>query len=77
MDLDNLRLLYLYTYERLKKCISPDNKDLSFIESIFIEYKLNNKEEYEWSNYVLSREKYESKNLEKFMINMIYYNKDK
>ena len=61
MDLHNLRLLYLYTYERLKKCMSPDNKDLSLIESIFIEYKLNNNQQYEWSNYVLSREKSEYK----------------
>ena len=39
MNLYNLRLLYLYTYERLKKCINPKNKNLSLIESIFIEKK--------------------------------------
>ena len=58
MNLYNLRLLYLYTYERLKKRINPQNKNLSLIESIFIEKKIKN-EKYEWSNYIKEKEKYE------------------
>ena len=65
MNLYNLRLLYLYTYERLKKRINPQNKNLSLIESIFIEKKIKN-EKYEWSNYIIEKEKYEYENGEKF-----------
>ena len=65
MNLYNLRLLYLYTYERLKKCINHKNKNLSLIESIFIENKIKN-EKYEWSNYIIEREKYENEKGEKF-----------
>ena len=57
MDLNNLKLLYLYTFQRLKKSINPDNKNLSFIESMFIKCSLNNnKNGCEWYNYISKRQ---------------------
>ena len=62
MKLNNLELLYLYTYERMKKRINPDIKSLSLIESTFIECNLNiYKENDEWFDYISNRQKYENK----------------
>ena len=48
MSLNNLKYLYLYCMERLKKCINPENKKLSFIESLFINQMKENTDNYEW-----------------------------
>ena len=45
MDLNNLKLLYLYSSQRMKKSINPYNKKLSSIESIFIKCIFNNNTE--------------------------------
>ena len=57
MSLDNLKLLYLYCFQRMEKSIYPDDTNLSLIESIFIDCSLNNnKNNYEWYNYILQRQ---------------------
>ena len=55
MSLNNLKYLYLYCMERLKKCINPENKKLSFIESLFINQMKENTDNYEWYNYIKKR----------------------
>ena len=45
MDLNNLKLLYLYSSQGMKKSINPYNKKLSSIESIFIKCIFNNNTE--------------------------------
>ena len=62
MKYDDLKCLYLYSFERLKKRINLNNKKLSLIESIFIEYSLNNNKSYEWCNYISERQIFQSEN---------------
>ena len=59
INIDNLRLIYLYCLERLKKSINPNNKRLTSIESKFIECGLNNNKNDEWYNYISDRQNYE------------------
>ena len=57
MNLNTLKLLYLYSFQRMKKCINPNNKNLSLIESKFFEYSFNNnKNNCQWYNYILKRQ---------------------
>ena len=64
MKIDNLKLLYLYCYERLKKSINRKNNNLSLIESIFIEISLNdnNDENSEWYNFICEKQEYNNEN---------------
>ena len=66
MKIDNLRLLYLYYYERLKKAINRKNNGLSLIESKFIELSLNDKvdENYEWYHFICEKQKNDKENKE-------------
>jgi hypothetical protein len=60
ISIDNLRLIYLYCLERLKKSINPNNKRLTLIESKFIECSFNkNNKSNEWYNYISERQNYE------------------
>ena len=68
MDIDNLKLLYLYCYERLKKTLNKKNNNLSVIESMFIEISLNDNADKncEWYNYICEKQKYYKENKEEF-----------
>lgn len=59
INIDNLRLIYFYCLERLKKSINPNNTRLTPIESEFIECDLNNNKNDEWYNYISDRQNYE------------------
>ena len=71
MKIDNLKLLYLYCYERLEKSINRKNNKLSLIESMFIEISLNDNvdENCEWYNFICEKQKYDNKNKKKFNYN--------
>ena len=61
MDLNNLKMLYLYCSERLYKKAYPKRNNLSLIESIFIINSLNSKKKRsEWINYIYERQIYEN-----------------
>jgi len=68
MNNDNLKLLYLYSYERLKKSINRKNNNLSVIESMFIKISLNDNvdENYEWYNLICEKQKFDSENKKEF-----------
>jgi len=68
MNIDNLKLLYLYCYERLKKSINRKNNNLSLIESMFIEISLNDNddENNEWYNFICEKQKYNNENKDKY-----------
>ena len=68
MKIDNLKLLYLYCYERLEKSINRKNNNLSLIESMFIEISLNDNidESCEWYNFICEKQKYNNENKRKF-----------
>ena len=72
MKIDNLKLLYLYCYERLKKSINRKNNNLSLIETMFIEISLNDNvdENCEWYNFICEKRGYDNENKEEFF----YYN---
>ena len=63
MKIDNLKLLYLYCYERLKKSINRKNNNLSLIEAMFNEINLNDNfdENCEWCNFICEMQKYYNK----------------
>jgi len=71
MKIDNLQLLYLYCYERLKKSINRKNNNLSLIESMFIKISLNDNddENCEWYNFICEKQKYYNENKETFNYN--------
>ena len=58
MELHSLKYIYLYLYQRLQKSINPNNKNLSLIESMFIEASLDNNNYYEWVEYISEKEEY-------------------
>jgi len=62
MKIDNLKLLYLYCYERLKKSINRKNNNLSLIESMFIKISLNDNidENCEWYNFICEKQEYDN-----------------
>jgi len=64
MKIDNLKLLYLYCYERLEKSINRKNNKISLIESMFIEISLNDNddENNEWYNFILKKQKCDKEN---------------
>jgi len=64
MKIDNLKLIYLYCYERMKKTINKKNNDLSLIESMFIEISLNDNADKncEWYNFICEKQKYYNEN---------------
>ena len=64
MKLNTLKYIYLYCFERLKKSINPNNKNLSLIEEIFIEASLDNNNCYEWVKYISEQEEYYFNNRE-------------
>ena len=64
MKLNTLKYIYLYCFERLKKSINPNNKNLSLIEEMFIEASLDNNNCYEWVNYISEQEEYYFNNRE-------------
>ena len=68
MKLDNLKFLHLYCYERLKKRINRKNKNLSFIETMFIEISLNDNdnENCERYNFICEKQKYDNEKTQKF-----------
>ena len=68
MDIDNLKLLYLYCYERLKKALNKKNNNLSIIESMFIQISLNDNADKncEWYNFICEIQKYYKENKEEF-----------
>ena len=68
MKLNTLKYIYLYCFERLKKSINPDNKNLSLIEEMFIEASLDNNNCYEWVKYISEQEEYYYNNRENFNI---------
>jgi hypothetical protein len=71
MKIDNLKLLYLYCYERLKKSINRKNNNLSLIESKFIEISLNDNDDdnCEWYNFICEKQEYYNENKKKFNYN--------
>ena len=68
MKIDNLKLLYLYCYERLKKTLNIKNHNLSIIESMFIEISLNDNADKncEWYNFICENQKYYNENKKEF-----------
>ena len=66
MKLDDLKLLYLYSFERLKKSINKNNNNLTLIESIFFDLNNNNNKNksHQWYNYISERQAYEYENRE-------------
>ena len=63
IKLNDLKYIYLYCLERLKKCINPNINYLSLIESIFIDKTINfnNNNNTNWINYILERQANEYK----------------
>jgi len=71
MKIDNLKLLYLYCYERLEKTINRKNNNLSLIELMFIEINLkdNIDESCEWYNFICEKQKDDNENKPIFSYN--------
>jgi len=67
MNNDNLKLLYLYCYERLKKRINRKNNNLAVIESMFIKISFNDNvdKNCEWYNFICEKLKYNNENKKK------------
>ena len=63
MELEDLKYIYLYCLERLKKCINPNNNYLSLVESIFIDNTINYNWDFGWINYIIERQAYEYENM--------------
>ena len=68
MKIDNLKLLYLYCYEKLEKSINRKNNNLSLIESMFIEISLNDNanKNCEWYNFICKKQRYDKECKKKF-----------
>ena len=64
MKLDDLKYLYLYSFERLKKSINKNNNNLTLIESMFFDINNNNNKNHQWCNYISERQAYEYENRE-------------
>ena len=59
LKLDDLKLIYIYCYERIEKNINQKNYDLSVIERMYFECLFNkNNHNNEWYNYISKRESY-------------------
>ena len=66
LEFEDLKLIYLYCFERMKKNINPNNNDLTVIESMYYKCSLNNDNENdEWYNYRSNRQLYNNLNREK------------
>ena len=66
LEFEDLKLIYLYCFERMKKNINPNNNDLTVIESMYYKCSLNNDNENdEWYNYISKRQLYNNLNREK------------
>ena len=65
LKLDDLKFIYLYCFERMKKNINQKNNDLTVIEKMYFEYSFNkDKEPSNWYNYISERQffNYSNKN---------------
>ena len=66
LEFEDLKLIYLYCFERMKKNINPNNNDLTVIESMYYKCSLNrDKKNDEWYNYITKRQLYNNLNREK------------
>ena len=68
IELNYLKYIYLYLYERLKKSINPNNKSLSLIEAKYVEGSLDDYNSYQWIDYISEKKEYyynHRENLEK------------
>ena len=75
MKIDNLKLLYLYCYERLKKSLNrKNNNNLSFIESMFIEISLNDflNKNCEWYNFICNYRRYYQESKKNYFKELIF-----
>ena len=76
LKLDDLKLIYIYCYERIEKNIYPNNNDLSVIERMYFECYLNkNIQNNEWYNFISEREStnYSKRNDKKDELNLSQY----
>ena len=59
LKLDDLKLIYIYCYERIEKNINQKNNDLSVIERMYYECSFNkDNHNNEWYNFITKRESY-------------------
>ena len=70
MKIDNIKLLFLYCKESLKKIINKKKNNFSLIELMFNEISLNNNidnidKNCEWYNFISEKQKYDKKSKKK------------